>query len=225
MTTPKPMFFHPSGARTLALSAVLVGLLAGLQGCAPVPLLAGGMVGGAIVVADRRTTGIVVEDNTIEVKAGANVRETLGDRAHVNVTSYNRQVLITGEVANDRDRQLAEKAVASVENVKGVVNELAIAGLSSFSQRSNDALVTSRVKAAMLDSKDIQANAIKVVTERGTVYLLGRVTQREANRATEVVRSTNGVLKVVRVLEIISEEELARMTPPPAPPKDPEKGR
>jgi osmotically-inducible protein OsmY len=125
--------------------------------------------------------------------------------------------LLTGEVPSAQDKQLAEQVVARVENVRAIVNELAILGNTSLTQRSSDALVTGRVKANLVDARDLFANAFKVVTERGTTYLLGRVTQREANRATDIARSTGGVQKVVRLLEIISEEELANLLPKPAP--------
>jgi osmotically-inducible protein OsmY len=170
------------------------------------------MATGVMVATDRRTSGTVVEDNAISLKASSRISDNLGDRVHINVTSYNRQVLLTGEVPNAQDKQLAEKIVSNVENVSGVVNELAISGLSTLSQRSTDSLVTSRVKGSLVDAKDLSANAFKITTERGTVYLMGRVTQREANRATEVITATSGVQKLVRILEIISEDELARMT-------------
>ena len=152
------------------------------------------------------------------LRAAARVRDNLGDRAHVNITSYNRQVLLTGEVPTAQDKQLVEKIVSQVENVRVITNELAVMGNTSLSQRSSDALVTGRVKAALVDARDLYASAFKVLTERGTTYLMGRVTQREADRATEVARSSSGVQKVVRLFEIISEEELQRLMPQPAEP-------
>ena len=211
-----------NGRIARACAAVLcVGVLgATLSACAPI--LLGGVAMSALVATDRRTSGAQLEDEGIELRAAGRLRENLGDRAHLNVTSYNRQVLLTGEVPSAQDRQLAEQVVSRVENVRSIVNELAVLGNSTLTQRSSDALTTGKVKAAMVDAKDIFANAFKVVTERGTTYLMGRVTQREANRATELTRSIGGVQKVVRVLEIISEEELQRtlpQSPPPAPPK------
>lgn len=190
-------------------------MAAGLSACVPlVPMVVGGaMVGGAMVASDRRTSGMVVEDQGIEMKVGNSIRENLGERVHVNVTSYNRQVLLTGEVPNAQDKQLVERIVANTENVRNIVNELAIMGNSTFTQRSSDSITTGRVKAALVDAKDLFANAFKIVTERGTTYVMGRVTQREAKRATEIVASTSGVQRVVRVLEIISEDELARTLP------------
>jgi len=134
----------------------------------------------------------------------------------VSVTSYNRRVLLTGDVASEQDKALAESTVMGVENVRGIVNELGVLGASSLTQRSSDLLVTGRVKAAMIDARDLSASAVKVVTTRGTVYLMGLLTQREADRATEITRNTQGVQRVVRVLEILSEEELARMLPKPS---------
>lgn len=197
-------------------------LVMGLGACAP--LMVGGLVSGAMVASDRRTSGIQLEDEGIELRSANRIREMVGDRVHVNVTSYNRQVLLTGEVPNDRDRQYLAKLVSEVDNVRTVVNELAVMPATSLGDRSTDTLITGKIKASMLDSKDIFANAYKVVTERGNVYLMGRVTQREANRATEVARTVGGVKKVVRVFEIITEEELKALLPeapkaPPAPAK------
>jgi osmotically-inducible protein OsmY len=182
----------------------------------------GAAVGGTVLVAtDRRTSGAQLEDQAIELKAANRLREQLGERGRINVTSFNRRVLLTGEIASEADRQTVLRVVQGVENVVAVVDELAVMGSPSLSARSADALVTARVKAALLDAKDLQANAFKVVTERGTVYLMGLVTQREANRAAEVVRTVPGVQRVVRVFEIISEAELARLQPPPPPQNTP----
>ena len=196
----------------LALGACLG---AGLGACAP--LIVGGAVMGSLMATDRRTAGAQVEDEGIELRAASRLREKLGERGHINVVSYNRQVLLTGEVPNAQDKQLAEQVVSRVENVRVIFNELGIQANTTVSQRSSDVLITGRVKAALVDAKDLFANSFKVVTERGTTYLMGRVTQREANRATDIARSTSGVLKVVRVLEIISEDELQGMLPKPAP--------
>jgi osmotically-inducible protein OsmY len=178
-----------------------------MSACAPI-LIGGAAVSGALMYTDRRTSGAQLEDQAIELKAGPRLKEALGDRAHLNVTSYNRLVLITGEVGTDADREAAEKAVASIDNVRSVVNEAAVTMLSSLSARSNDALLTTKVKAAFIDDGYIQANAVKVTTERGIVYLMGRVTEKEAAKATEVARGVSGVQKVVRVFEIISDAEL-----------------
>jgi osmotically-inducible protein OsmY len=196
----------------LTLSACFGG---GLAGCAPI-ILGGAMV-GSLMATDRRTSGAQVEDEGIELRAASRIRDNLGERVHVNVTSYNRQVLLTGEVPSAQDRQLVEQVVSKVENVRAIVNELGVLANTTFSQRSSDVLITGRVKAALLDAKDLFANSFKVVSERGTTYLMGRVTQREADRATDLVRGIDNVQKVVRVLEIISEEELQGLLPKPAP--------
>lgn len=195
----------------IALAATVAASLASLTACFPLAL--GGAVAGGLVATDRRTSGTVVEDESIELKANARVRENLGERVHVNVTSYNRQVLITGEVPNAQDKQLVEQVISRVDNVRNIVNDLGIMGNSTLTQRSSDTLVTGRAKAALVDAKDLFANSFKVSTERGTTYIMGRVTQREANRATEVISGVSGVQKLVRVLEIISEDELARTLP------------
>ena len=195
--------------------ALATAISAGLGACAP--LLVGGAVMGSLVATDRRTSGTQLEDEGIELRAASRIRDNLGERGHINVTSYNRQVLLTGEVPNDQDKQLVERVVTKVDNVRSIVNEIAILGNTTLAQRSNDAYITGKVKAGMLDAKELFANAFKVVTERSTTYLMGRVTQREANLASDVARSTNGVQKVVRVLEIISEEELNHALPKLAP--------
>jgi osmotically-inducible protein OsmY len=182
------------------------------------PLLVGGAAGGALVAMDRRTSGAQLEDEGIELRSMARLRDNIGSRARVSVTSYNRQVLLTGEVLNENDKKLVEQVVSRVENVSGVVNELAIIDSPSLVQRSSDVLITGQVKALLIDAKDLYASAFKVVTERSTVYLMGRVTQREADRATEIARGARGVQKVVRILEIISEEEMQRLLPPTARP-------
>ena len=202
-------------------SAALIGALVAsttLTGCAAL-LVGGAVVGGSLLATDRRSSGAQIEDQSIEFKSSTRVRELLGDRGHVNVTSYNRLVLLSGEVPTEADKAAVEQAVSKVDGVRTTVNELAVMTASSLSNRSNDALVTSKVKATLVDAGDISANAFKVLTERGTVYLMGRVTDREAERASELTRSISGVQKVVRVVEIISDEELAQIAPGSAPKK------
>lgn len=195
------------------LTAVAVATLGlSLQACAP--LVVGGVAAtGVMVAVDRRTSGTQLEDEAIELKAASQVRDALGDKGHINFNSFNRQLLLTGEVPTEADKAKVERVAAQVENVRSVVNELAVLGNSSLTQRSSDTLVSGRVKAAIVDDKSLSIHAFDVITERGTVYLMGRVTQREANRVTDVVRSVQGVQRVVRVFEVISEEELARMQP------------
>jgi osmotically-inducible protein OsmY len=206
--------------KTLSLlrNATLLALVsATLGGCAA--LVVGGAVGTAMVASDRRTSGVQLEDQAIELKAVTRIREAVGDRGHISATSYNRVVLVTGEVASEADRTAIEQTISRIENVRSVVNELAVMGSASLTARSNDTILTSKVKASFVDAKDLHANAIKVVTERGTVYLMGRVTEREADRASDLTRSISGVQKVVRVLEVISEADLAEIDPRNAPKK------
>ena len=214
----KPVFSKPltlplTSQLILPLCAAVL-LTASLTGC--VPLVIGGAVaGGTLVASDRRTSGAQLEDEGIELRGANRLRSALGERGHINLTSYNRQVLLTGEVPSEQDKQLAEQTIAKVENVSSVVNELVVSGNSSLGQRSSDVLSTGRVKAQLVDARDLFANSFKVVTERGTTYLMGRVTQREADRATAIARTTTGVLKVVRVFDLISEADLARVQPKP----------
>ncbi len=205
------MKHHPQRLLTILTLSASLGLA--LSAC--VPVIMGGAVMGTLVATDRRTSGAQLEDEGIELRAASRIQSSLGERVHINVTSYNRRVLLTGEVPTAQDKQLAEQIVSRVENAQSVVNELAILGNTSLSQRSSDSLTTGKVKAGMVDAKDLFANAFKVVTESGVTYLMGRVTQREADRATDIARSTGGVQKVVRVFEIISEEELRNMLPQP----------
>jgi osmotically-inducible protein OsmY len=203
--------------RFLMNTVAAVLLTSSLSACIPL-VLGSAVVGGALVANDRRTSGTQLEDEGIELRSTSRIRSNVGDRVHVNVNSYNRQVLLTGEVPTAQDKLLVEKIVSGVENVSSVVNELAVAASSSLTQRSSDVLVTGRVKAMLVDAKDLFANSFSVVTERGTTYLMGRVTQREADRGTAVARGTPGVQKVVRIFEIISEQELARQLPTPVKP-------
>jgi osmotically-inducible protein OsmY len=186
---------------------VLTSVLSSLGGCAA--LVVGGVVAGTVMVAtDRRSSGAQLNDEGIEIRSANRLKEKFGERGNFNVTSYNGRVLLTGEVAGNSDKLAAEQLVFQVENVKLVVNELTIAGsTSTLRERSNDTLITSRVKTGLIEAKDLPSNAFKVVTERGVVYLMGRVTQREADSATEIARSVSGVVKVVRSFEFISEEE------------------
>jgi len=198
--------------QTVVYGAVLLASLASLSACAP--LIVGGAVMTSVMVTDRRTTGTQVEDESIEIKVASAVRQDLGDRVHLNVTSFNRQVLLSGEVRTAADKERAEKLASSQENVNAVVNDLVVMPVSSLTQRSKDIVITGRIKAAFVDAKDLQVNAFKVVTERGIVYLMGRVTAREAKRATDIARGMSGVAKVVRVFEEIPEQELQRLSRP-----------
>ena len=178
-------------------------------------LIGGAAVGGAMVATDRRTTGTQVEDQAIETKGDNQVSALLGDRAHVNITSYNLMVLLTGEVPTEADKATVEKSVSQIEHVRSIVNDLAVMPKSSLSTRSNDSILTGRVKAEFIGANGLSANAIKVVTERSVVYLMGRVTETEAKLAVELTRGVSGVQKVVRVFEIISAAEVAALQPSP----------
>ena len=194
----------------LTLLVLSLAAAAALHACAPLAV-GGAALTGAMVVTDRRSSGAQLDDQGIELRAESRLRDQMGSRARINVTSYNRRALLTGEVANNRDKELAEAIVSKVDNVTGVQNELEVANSPSFTERAEDGLITGKVKAGLVDSRQVSANAFKVVTDRGVVYLMGRVTQREADIATQVARTTKGVQRVVRVLEILTEEELARI--------------
>ena len=207
------MTFTPLRRPAFVLTALAAVTLAGaLTACAPL-VLGGAMVGSVLMVTDRRSSGAQVEDQAIELKAINRVREAVGERGHVNTTSYNRMVLLTGEVPTEADRVAVEQAVARIENVRSTVNDLALSGNSSLTSRSNDTILTSKVKASFVDARDLLSNAFKVTTERGAVYLMGRVTEREATRAADLTRSISGVQKVVRVFEIVTEADLADLQP------------
>lgn len=161
--------------------------------------------------ADRRTVGTQVEDRTIQLKAAAELSSKIGDAAHINVTVFNRMILLTGEAPDETTRNRAEGAVSNIVNLRSIVNDVQIAGKSSLTSRSNDALLTGKVKAALLDAQDVSASSFKVTTERGVVYLMGLVTEREVDRASTIASRVGGVQKVVKVVDLISETELANM--------------
>jgi len=181
---------------------VLIAILPLAQGCAPL-IVGGAAATGVAVSQDRRTIGTMTEDEGIELRANSRLRERFGENAYVSVTSYNRMVLLTGQAPDAQVRAEAERIARSVENVRGVYNELAVAGLSSFTARSNDSIITSKVKARFLDASKFNILHVKVVTESSVVYLLGMVNKQEANDATEIARTTSGVQKVVRVFEYL----------------------
>lgn len=191
-----------------ALAAVTVST--SLTGCFPL-LLGGAMVGGTVVYTDRRTSGTQLEDEAIELKASNRLRKELGERARVSAVSYNRLVLLTGEVSGEADRAVVARVVSGVDNVRSIVNEVTVVSAQPTNTQGTDAVITGKVKASLVDSKDIFAQSVKVVTERGTVYLMGRVSEREATRASDIARGVPGVQKVVRVFELLSEAELANL--------------
>lgn len=196
----------------LVLATAITPLLSGCFGAAAV-----GVGAGALMLGDRRLTETYLADEGIEIRAANRIAEQFGDRAHVNVTSYNRALLLTGEVPDAAARAEVEKIAAGVPNVKAISNELAIGGVTTLTSRSTDAFVTSKVKGRFIDANQFSVNHVKVVTENGVAYLLGIVAKREADAAVEVARTTGGVKKVVRVFEIVSEDEIRRLdNQPPA---------
>lgn len=180
---------------------LLAALLPALQGCFPV--VAGGVGAGITMASDRRTSGIFIEDQGIELKAQSRLSDKLKDQAHINVTSYNLALLLTGEAPNPMLRAEAESVAQAVPNVRLVFNEVAVGPLSSFSNRSNDSYLTTKVKARMVEANKFNIVHVKVVTEASVVYLLGIVTRKEAEDATEIARTTAGVTKVVRLFEYL----------------------
>ncbi|MDM0055616.1 BON domain-containing protein [Variovorax fucosicus] len=184
-------------------------LVAGLAGCVPLVIGGAAVAGAGMVATDRRTSGAQLDDQGIELRGAARVRDIANDDMNVTVISFNRQVLLVGTVGNEGDRRRVEDSVSRVDNVRSVVNEITVGPGSTLPQRSNDAFITGKVKASLLDQKDIFANAFKVVTERGVVYLMGIATRREVDRATDITRGVPGVQKVVRVVEVVSDADLA----------------
>lgn len=201
--------------RPLSRAILCVALLGSLSGC--VEMVVGGAVMGAVATADRRTLGAQTEDKSITVKAELRVPQIAGQDAHVNIAAFNRRVLLTGEVPDAAARARVEREVAAIDGVKSVDNELEVAGPSSYTSRSSDALITTKVKASLVDMKTISATSFKVVTERGVVYLMGRVTEREGQLASDIARGVSGVQKVVKIFEYISEDELRAMQPTKTP--------
>jgi len=192
-----------------------------LQGCLPV--MVGGTVMGAMTVSDRRSLGSQADDTAIVLKAEGRAMKITGDQGRVSVNSFNRYVLITGEVKDEKMKAEVEQQIKTIDGVKKIENDLEIAPVSSLGVRSNDLVISSKVKAAIVDTKDLYLSAFKVHTDRGVVYLMGRVTQREGKLAAEVARNAaSKIKKVVKLFEYITEDDLKDLTPrPPAEqPKD-----
>jgi len=202
---------HRPALRHLSKAILCVALLGSLSGC--VEMVVGSAVMGAVATADRRTLGAQTEDKSITVKAELRIPKVAGQDAHVNVAAFNRKVLLTGEVPDASAKAAVEREVAAIDGVQNVINELEVAGPASYTSRSSDALITTKVKASLVDMKTISATSFKVVTERGTVYLMGRVTQREGQLAADIARGVSGVQKVVKMFEYISEEEMRTLQP------------
>ena len=204
----------------VACAVLTVAALGGaLSGC--VALVGGGAAVAGMSAVDRRTTGTQVEDQGIELRAGNRIGEVMGEKAKASVTSYNRMVLLTGQAGNATDKASIEKLVREQSTVRQVYNEIEVAPFTAtLGQRSQDTMITTKVKASLVNAKDISSSAIKVVTENNVVYLMGIVTPRESKRAAEIARGVNDVTKVVRLFEVITEDELAAMTPKSAPVTD-----
>lgn len=196
-------------AKPLLVAALVATAVPALQGC--FPLVATGVAVGALAVSDRRTMGTQTEDEAIEWKAQKRIADRFQDRAHVNVVSYNRKALITGEAFDENMKAEIGDIVSKVENVRGVWNEMEVAPIRSLTSRSNDAYITSKVKARFVDFNQFAPNHVKVYTEAGVVYLLGIVNDREANSAVQIARTTDGVRKVVNLMDIVSEAETRRI--------------
>lgn len=199
--------------RPLATALLCGAMLTSLTGC--IELMVGGAVMGGVAAADRRTLGAQTEDKSIALKGESRIPSIVDDVGHVNVTSFNRRVLLTGEVRDEAMKNAVEREVRNIEGVESVANELIIAGPASYTSRSNDALITTKVKASLVDMKTISAASFKVVTENATVFLMGRVTQREGTVAADVARGVGGVQKVVKLFDYISEAELKQLQPDP----------
>jgi osmotically-inducible protein OsmY len=184
--------------------ALLLGatVLPALQGC--FPIIAAGVTSGVLAAVDRRSVGTQTEDETIEWKAAARVSEQFGDKVHINFTSYNRKVLLTGEAPSAEAKAEIERLTTGVPNVLSAYNEINVGPISSYSDRSNDSFITTKVKSRSVDNGKYNPVHAKVVTEAGVVFLLGMLTQVEADAAIDVARTTSGVRKVVNVLEIIT---------------------
>ena len=206
--------FQTQGLRYLCQKALVISVLGitaiGLAGCFPV--VATGVVTGALSVSDRRTTGAQAEDQAIEIKAFNRFRERFkSGQISLSVVSFNRIALVTGYVPDEATKAEAARLVSSIENVKNSLNEIVVGLPPSIRTYGSDTILTTRVKASMLEAKDLQAQVIKVYTESSTVFLMGIVTEREANRAADIASRVSGVRRVVRAFETISEADLSRM--------------
>lgn len=201
---------HSRLSRPLSTLIAAAALCTSLAGCAPL-LVGGAAVGGAMVATDRRSSGVQLEDETIELKGSQRIRSVAGERANVNVTSYQRQVLLTGEVHSEADKAAIEAAIGKIDGVQSVVNDLAVMWPRSTSERSRDLLLVGKVKATFVDATGLASNAFTVVAARGVVYLMGRVTEEEATRAISLARAVPGVVKVVRLVDVITPEQLKNL--------------
>lgn len=204
-----------SARRPLLTTMLVLSAAVSLQGCLPV--MVGGTVMGTLAATDRRTIGAQADDAAIVLKGEGRATKITGEQGRVAVTSFNHRVLLTGEVKDEKMKTEVEQQIVTIDGVKSVENDLVVAPVSSMGARSNDALITGKVKAAIIDTKDLYVSAFKIHTDRGVVYLMGRVTQREGKLAAEVARNAaSKIKKVVKLFEYISEEELKELTTKPA---------
>ena len=191
-------------------------LLASFQLSACAPLVLGGAALAGKAVIDRRTAGIQIEDEAIELRSASGLRSILSKNTNVRVHSYNRLVLLTGEVSNESEKALAERFAKSQDNVKSVINDLSISPVSSLTQRAKDSVINGQIRTLLIQAKDVHSSAVHIVVERGIVYLMGRLTNEEAKRVTDLVSTSqvSGLEKVVKVFELLSEEDLRRLSAP-----------
>lgn len=207
----RPLARAPLARVPLTKILACAALLGTLSGCAGI--VAGGAVMTAVASNDRRTLGAQTEDKAIAIKGESRAKGITGEEGHVNVTSFNRKALLTGEVRDEAMKAAVEREIRAIDGVTNVINELEIDAPSKYTSRSNDALITAKVKASLVDMQTISAISFKVVTERGNVYLMGLVTPREAQIATDVARGVSGVQKVVRVFEYINDADSKAQAP------------
>jgi len=200
--------------RYFALGLILLSTLLSVSGC--FPLVAGSAVVTGFVAVDRRTSGAMLEDQSIELKITSRIRDALGEKVHITVTSYNRKVLLTGEAPDQHDKDRAGEIAKSIDNITSVWNEIGVTSITTLTERTNDLIAAGRIKADLIDAKDLFSNAYKVVVERGNVYVMGRITAREAKRVASVISGVTGVKKVVLVHESITEDELANLQAKPS---------
>ena len=201
------MFRKPAASvRPLVLALVVASSAWAVSACAPIVL--GSAYVGTMAATDRRTVGIQVEDKNIELKASSRLSGRYGDKGHINVNAYNRKLLLTGEVPDDAAKRDAEEQARGIENVRALVNELQVGIPTSLATRSNDLFIEGKIKASLVDAKDLFANSFRITVENGVAYLMGRVTEREGKRGAEIAAGVSGVKKVVKVFDYITEEEL-----------------
>ena len=199
----------------------VIGVMPLISGCVPALLVTGAAV-GVMSAHDRRSSGVQADDEVSEWKASNRLPARYADLAHANFTAFNRILLISGEVRDEETKLAVGEIAAGIEGIKKLHNELVVAPISSFSSRSNDGFISSKFKARLLESNQLSANHFKPVSENGTLFLLGLVNEREAKVAVSIARTTDGVRKVVNLLEVIPEAETRRIdntllgaSPPP----------